>query len=70
MARRDPVSPSTQMDDYCSKRAGYGLLEVPEYWIVDPIAEKVTVCVLDHGFYDATEWNGSQGIPCPSFPER
>ncbi|MEN9221702.1 MAG: Uma2 family endonuclease [Thermostichus sp. BF3_bins_97] len=63
------VSPSTQLEDYRSKRAEYGLLEVPEYWIVDPIAEKVTVCILEHGFYDATEWTGSQGIPCQCFPE-
>ncbi|MEN9226539.1 MAG: Uma2 family endonuclease [Thermostichus sp. HHBFW_bins_43] len=63
------VSPSTQLEDYRSKRAEYGLLEVPEYWIVDPIAEKVTVCILEHGFYDATEWTGSQGIPCQGFPE-
>jgi Uma2 family endonuclease len=57
------------MDDYRSKRAEYGLLEVPEYWIVDPMAGKVTACVLENGFYDAAKYTSSEGIPCQSFPE-
>jgi Uma2 family endonuclease len=61
------VSLSTQMDDYRSKRAEYGLLEIPEYWIVDPIAQKMTLCVLDHEFYDATEFKGDDLIVSPTF---
>jgi Uma2 family endonuclease len=61
------VSPSTQMDDYRSKRSEYGLLEIPEYWIVDPIAQKMTLCVLDHEFYDATEFKGDDLIVSPTF---
>jgi Uma2 family endonuclease len=34
------VSPSTKTDDYRSKRSEYGLLEISEYWIVDPLEEK------------------------------
>jgi Uma2 family endonuclease len=61
------VSLSTQMDDYRSKRSEYGLLEIPEYWIVDPIAQKMTLCVLDHEFYDATEFKGDDLIVSPTF---
>ncbi len=63
------VSPSTQTDDYRSKRAEYGLLEIPEYWIVDAIAAKVTLCLLDHEFYDLTEFQGEDLIQSPLFPE-
>lgn len=38
------VSPSTKADDYRSKRAEYGLLEIPEYWIVEKIVENKLIC--------------------------
>ena len=63
------VSPSTKTDDCRSKRAEYGLLEIPEYWIVDSIAEKITLCLLDHQFYDSTEFRGDDIIQSPTFPE-
>jgi Uma2 family endonuclease len=63
------VSPSTQTDDYRSKRAEYGFLEIPEYWIVDPIAQKITLCILDHRFYDSTEFQGDRLIASPTFPD-
>ncbi|MCG9890983.1 MAG: Uma2 family endonuclease [Thermosynechococcaceae cyanobacterium MS004] len=62
------VSPSTKTDDYRSKRSEYGLLEIAEYWIVDAIAQKVTLCVLDHEFYDVTEFQGEEHILSPTFP--
>jgi len=62
------VSPSTQADDYRSKRAEYGLLEISEYWIVDPLAEKITVGLLDRAFYDLTEFQGEALIQSPVFP--
>jgi Uma2 family endonuclease len=63
------VSPSTKTDDYRSKRSEYGLLEIPEYWIVDPIAQKITLCILDHEFYDATEFRDDDLIVSPTFPD-
>jgi Uma2 family endonuclease len=63
------VSPSTKTDDYRSKRAEYGFLEIPEYWIVDPIAEKVTLCLLDHQFYDLKEFQGDDILQSPTFPD-
>lgn len=63
------VSPSTKTDDYRSKRSEYGLLEIPEYWIVDPIVQKITVCILDHKFYDTIEFQGNDRIVSPTFPD-
>ena len=62
------VSPSTKTDDYRSKRSEYGLLEIPEYWIVDPLQEKITVFILEHQFYDLTEFSGNAPIKSPTFP--
>lgn len=61
------VSPSTKTDDYRSKRSEYGLLEIPEYWIVDPLDAKITLCVLEHQFYDSTEFQGDDLIQSPTF---
>lgn len=63
------VSLSTKMDDYRSKRAEYGLLEIPEYWIVDPLAEQITLCLLDHQLYEATELRGNDRLQSPTFPD-
>ncbi|HEY9630538.1 MAG TPA: Uma2 family endonuclease [Coleofasciculaceae cyanobacterium] len=63
------VSPSTKADDYRSKRSEYGLLEIPEYWIIDPLEEKITLCILEHQFYDSTEFRGNDLIQSPTFPD-
>lgn len=63
------VSPSTKTDDYRSKRSEYGLLEISEYWIVDPLEEKITLCILEHQFYDSTEFRGDDLIQSPTFPD-
>ncbi|WP_071525265.1 Uma2 family endonuclease [Spirulina subsalsa] len=63
------VSPSTRTDDYRSKRAEYGLLEIPEYWIVDPLTEEITICLLENQFYDSVTYQGSQLLQSPLFPD-
>lgn len=63
------VSPSTKTDDYRSKRGEYGVLEIPEYWIVDPLEERVTLGILDHEFYELTEYRSEQSIQSPTFPD-
>jgi len=63
------VSPSTKTDDYRSKRAEYGLLEISEYWIVDPLEGKITLCILEHQLYDSTEFRGDELLQSPTFPD-
>jgi len=51
-----------------SKRAEYGLLEIPEYWIVD-LQGKITLCSLEHQLYDSTEFQEDDLIQSPTFPD-
>ncbi|MEH2293562.1 Uma2 family endonuclease [Nostoc sp.] len=63
------VRESTQTTDYRSKRSEYAVLEIPEYWIVDPIQDVVTVCTLIEGFYDAVAFQGLKRIISSTFPQ-
>lgn len=63
------VSPSTQRTDYRAKRSEYGVLQIPEYWIVDPLTQTVTLCIWAEGWYDAVEFESNVVIPSPTFPE-
>jgi len=56
-------------DDYRYKRSEYAAREIPEYWIVDPIENKVSVLLLVNGYYEQTEFRGSEGIISQTFPE-
>jgi Uma2 family endonuclease len=56
-------------DDYRYKRSEYAAREIPEYWIVDPIENKVSVLLLINGYYEQTEFRGSESIISQSFPE-
>jgi Uma2 family endonuclease len=62
------ASPSTKNDDYRSKRGEYGFLEIPEYWIVDPIARKITIGIVEYQFYDVTEFQDDEVIQSQTFP--
>jgi Uma2 family endonuclease len=46
------VGSSTATADYRAKRIEYAVLNIPEYWIVDPIQYQVTACTLREGVYD------------------
>jgi len=63
------VSPSTQTTDYRHKRSEYAVLGIQEYWIVDPVKEKVTILTLVSGFYDEVAWQGDEAIASGIFPE-
>ncbi len=63
------VSESTKSTDYRAKRAEYNVLEIPEYWIVDPLESKVTVLTLIEGWYEVTEFRGDQVVRSPTFSE-
>ena len=45
------VSPDDPERDYGQKRADYADLRIPEYWIVDPQAAKITVLTFDRDGY-------------------
>ncbi|MGA7937830.1 MAG: Uma2 family endonuclease [Kovacikia sp.] len=61
------ISPSTATEDYRAKRTEYAVLNIPEYWIVDPIQALVTVCTLRDGAYDDQVFQGNDRISSPTF---
>ncbi len=63
------VSESTKIVDYRAKRVEYNVLNIPEYWIVDPLTNKVTVFTLIEELYEPVEFVGSQCIQSPTFPQ-
>ncbi|MEH2398268.1 Uma2 family endonuclease [Nostoc sp.] len=54
---------------YRHKRSEYAALEVPEYWIVDPIEAKISVLLLEDGFYEETIFTATKQIGSRTFPE-
>jgi Uma2 family endonuclease len=63
------VSPESVKRDYRYKRSEYAALQVPEYWIVDPIESKITVLFWEDGLYEETEFTASQQIVSSIFPD-
>jgi Uma2 family endonuclease len=58
------VSPGSenQERDYRKKWGEYLQMGIPEYWIVDPEEQKVTVCLLEDNAYTSTEYMGQAPI--------
>ncbi|WP_331001341.1 Uma2 family endonuclease [Nostoc sp. WHI] len=63
------VSESTKIVDYRAKRVEYNVLNIPEYWIVDPLTNKVTIFMLIEELYEPIEFVGSDRIQSQTFPE-
>jgi Uma2 family endonuclease len=63
------VSPSTGSDDYRAKWVEYAALDIGEYWIVDPLESKVTVCLLEAGRYQDRVFVGFDRVLSSLFPE-
>ena len=63
------VSPDSIKRDYRYKRSEYAALGVPEYWIVDPIQQQVTVLELDEGLYEETFFTSEQELISPTFTQ-
>lgn len=54
--------------DYQDKRLQYEHRKVPEYWILDPIAQQVTVLVLIDNRYQKTVFKGEEWVISAAFP--
>ncbi|NEO27951.1 MAG: Uma2 family endonuclease [Kamptonema sp. SIO4C4] len=63
------VSPSSQSIDYRAKRSEYSVLDIPEYWVIDPVEDKVTVFTLSEGWYDEAVFTGDARIVSPTYPD-
>ena len=63
------VSPGNVDDDYRYKRSEYAVQEIPEYWIIDPTSQKISILLLRAGFYEVMEFTGEQEIKSVLFPE-
>jgi Uma2 family endonuclease len=63
------VSPKQETRDYRYKRSEYAARQIPEYWIVDPISNKVTILELVEGLYEEQVYTGEQQIRSPQFSQ-
>lgn len=62
------VSESTRTIDYRAKRVEYNVLNIPEYWIVDPIDEQVVIFSLVEDLYEAQAFSGGDRLHSLVFP--
>jgi Uma2 family endonuclease len=63
------VSPNQENRDYRYKRSEYAARGITEYWIVDPIGQKVTVLEWVEGFYEEQVYRGDDMICSPLFSD-
>jgi Uma2 family endonuclease len=63
------VSPNQSNRDYRYKRSEYAARGIAEYWIVDPLQERVTVLEWVEGFYEEKVYTGDNAIASPIFTE-
>ncbi|MEL7360231.1 MAG: Uma2 family endonuclease [Cyanobacteria bacterium J06560_6] len=62
------TSSESYLRDYVWKRQQYEWWQIPEYWIIDPHREKVTVLMLVDGTYQETVFVGESVIRSAVFP--
>ncbi|XZN89633.1 MAG: Uma2 family endonuclease [Microcoleus sp.] len=60
------VSPHQENRDYRYKRSEYAARRIPEYWIVDPIQQRVTVLEWVEGLYEEVVYTGDSALAEPS----
>ena len=56
------VSPKQEKRDYRYKRSEYAARGIAEYWIVDPLIQKVTVLEWIEGLYEELVYTGAEQI--------
>lgn len=59
------VSPKQENRDYRYKRSEYAARGIAEYWIVDPMQQKVTVLEWVEGLYEEKVYEGEGAIASP-----
>jgi Uma2 family endonuclease len=59
------VSPRQENRDYRYKRSEYAARGILEYWIVDPIQQRVTVLEWVEGLYEEQVYTGDRAITSP-----
>ncbi|PSB37452.1 hypothetical protein C7B69_03705 [filamentous cyanobacterium Phorm 46] len=60
------VSPHQENRDYRYKRSEYAARGIAEYWIVDPIQQRVTVLEWVEGLYEEVVYTGENALAEPS----
>lgn len=63
----DMVSPGQENRNYRYKRSEYAARGILEYWIVDPMQQKVTVLEWVEGLYEEMVYQGDSPIVSPLF---
>lgn len=63
------VSPKQETRDYRYKRTEYAARQIPEYWIVDAIAQKVTILQWVDGLYEEQTYQNDAVILSHVFAE-
>jgi Uma2 family endonuclease len=61
------VSPKQENRDYRYKRTEYAARGIAEYWIVDPLAQKVTILEWIEGLYEEKVYMGDSKIESSIF---
>jgi Uma2 family endonuclease len=59
------VSPGRENRDYRYKRSEYAARGISEYWIVDPMQQKVTILEWVEGMYEEKVYRGDEPIASP-----
>ncbi|MGB7710949.1 MAG: Uma2 family endonuclease [Microcoleus sp.] len=59
------VSPHQENRDYRYKRSEYAARGIAEYWIVDPMQQRVTVLEWVEGLYEEVVYTGDSAIASP-----
>ncbi len=59
------VSPDSEKRDYRYKRSEYSARGIPEYWIIDPMLQKVTILEWIEGMYEEKVFQGEDQIISP-----